>query len=547
MANQLKMADIQAILVLKRRGWSDRRIARELGVHRETVSRYVRLNFSKPATNPPTGSEAAQSDNILPEDSSDLEWLSDLPSTSEGDSGFLFSPAETPKPATNPPTGSSGPASQCEPFRKVIEEGLAKGLSRQRIWQDLAAEHGFAGGYDSVKRFIRSLKIDHPLPFRRLECEAGQEAQVDFGTGVPVEEDGRRRRTHVFRVVLSCSRKGFSEVRFRQTTEDFIRCLEDAFWHFGGVPATLVIDNLRAAVSRADWYEPELHPKLREFCTYYGVVILPTRPYTPRHKGKIERGVGYVKNNALKGRAFGSLEEENRHLWDWERSVADTRIHGTTRRQVGQFFAEVERKALRPLPAERFPFFHEAKRSVHPDGHVEVEKAYYSVPPEYVRAEVWARWDSRVVRIFNSRLEQIAMHVRKPPGKFSTLGPHLASEKISGIERGAAYLLKKAGGIGPYTGQWAEKLLQHRGIEGMRPMLGLLSLTRRYPSREIEKACQIAVRHGVFRLRTLREILERRESPEEPVTFLEEHPIIRSLAERTKGSALENILFRIKS
>ena len=124
----------------------------------------------------------------------------------------------------------------------------------------------------------------------------------------------------------------------------------------------------------------------------------------------------YVQNNALKGRAFDSLEEENRFLADWERTVADTRIHGTTKRQVGKVFDRAERPALLPLPLERFPCFHEAQRKVNRDGHVEVAKAYYSVPPEYLGATVWVRWDARLVRIFNHRFEQIALHVRHEQG-----------------------------------------------------------------------------------------------------------------------------------
>jgi transposase len=110
--------------------------------------------------------------------------------------------------------------------------------------------------------------------------------------------------TWVFRIVLSHSRKGYAEAVYRQTTDDFLRCLENAFAHFGGLPRTLVIDNLRAAVARADWFDPELCPKVRSFAEHYGIAILPTKPYTPRHKGKIERGIGYVKGNALKGRTF---------------------------------------------------------------------------------------------------------------------------------------------------------------------------------------------------------------------------------------------------
>jgi hypothetical protein len=180
-----------------------------------------------------------------------------------------------------------------------------------------------------------------------------------------------------------------------------------------------VIDNMKAAVKHPDWFDPDLVPKVAAFAAHYGATILPTKPYTPRHKGKVERGVDYVQENALKGRQFASLEDQNRHLADWEANVADTRIHGTTRRHVGRVFQEVERPALRPLPLDRFPNFHEAQRSVNRDGHVEVAKAYYSAPPEYLGRRVWVRWDGRTVRLFNHRLEQIALHVRREPGRLA--------------------------------------------------------------------------------------------------------------------------------
>lgn len=173
-------------------------------------------------------------------------------------------------------------------------------------------------------------------------------------------------------------------------------------------------------------------------------MILPTKPRMLRHKGKIERGIGCVKGNGLKARQFGSVEAQNQHLLDWEATVADTRNHGTTKRQVGKVFTEVERAALQPLPRERFEFFHEAQRIVSRDGHIEVAKSYYTVPPEYLGRKVWVRWDARLVRIFNSRLQQVALHVRHEPGRFSTQGKHLPAEKISGIERGSTWLLTKA-------------------------------------------------------------------------------------------------------
>ena len=243
-----------------------------------------------------------------------------------------------------------------------------------------------------MRRFVRTLRDKRPLPFRRLEKPPGEEAQVDFGKGAPIRQpNGRRKRPHLFRIVLSHSRKAYSEAVDRQTTENFIRVLENAFRSFGGSTKTLVIDNLRAAVTKADWFEPELNPKVESSCQYYGVVILPTRPRMPRHKGKVEKGVDYTQDNALKGRVFDSLSDQNEYLVRWEATIADTRIHGTTRKQVGKVFEEVERPALQPLPQARFPFFHESQRIVHRDGHVEVAKAYYSVPPEYLGRTVWVR------------------------------------------------------------------------------------------------------------------------------------------------------------
>jgi transposase len=481
MANQLKMAEVQAILALVKRGWSFRRISRELGVHRETVSRYARVE------------------------------------------------AEKSKPAISTP-GSSGRGSLCEPFRDSIIAKLDLGLSAQRIWQDLAAEERFDGGYQSVKRFCRRLRATSPVPFRRIETEPGQEIQIDFGKGAPIlDPKGRRRRPHLFRMVLSYSRKAYSEVVWRQTTEEFIRCLENAFLHFGGVTRTLVIDNLRAAVSQADWYDPDLNPKIEEFCRHYGTAILPTKSYTPRHKGKIERGVDYAQENALKGRVFQNLEEQNRFLANWEERVADHRIHGTTRKQVLAQF-ELERPHLLALPAKRFPFFHEGRRKVHRDGHIAVQQSYYSVPPEYVSREVWVRWDSRLVRVINPRLETIAIHTRKEPGKFSTQQRHIPSKKISAVERGATYLLRRARSLGPHSARWAEAVLRDRGVQALRVIQGLLALSRKHRVFEIERACRIAREHQTYRLKSIRRLIQS-SADEDQLDFLEEHPLIRDLRE----------------
>jgi transposase len=544
MANKLKMAMVQAIQQLLAANWSQRRIARQLGIDRGTVARFVQSLRSDPnaaispagsdgsnaATFPgppaPGGSESGRSEGV------DFEGGSKAAISPAGsdDGAVVAGGANRAKPAEPGTDASPGRRSDCEAYRDLIQAKLDQGLSAQRIFQDLVGDHQAQVSYDSVKRFVRRLGAKTPLPFRRMECAPGEEAQVDFGTGAPlIDADGKRRKTYVFRIVLSHSRKAYSEATRTQTAEDFFRCLENAFAHFGGVPQTLVIDNLKAAVAHPDWFDPELTPKVQAFCQHYGTVILPTKPYTPRHKGKIESGVKYVKNNALKARTFQSLEEQNQFLLQWEQHVADRRIHGTTKQQVGQVFLDVERKALAPLARERFPHFHEARRKVNRDGHVEVAKAYYSAPPEYLGREVWVRWDARLVRIFNSRFEQIAMHVRHEPGRFSTQAVHVANEKISGVERGASWLLSKVSVIGPHTSRWSQALLHARGIEGTRVLQGLLSLTQKHASEALENACEIALSHGCFRLRTIRQLLTRQAEKQQPLPFLDEHPIIRPL------------------
>ena len=390
------------------------------------------------------------------------------PPGSEGDEGEPGLTVAPPGSTPDPQPRGSGRASGCEPWRDLIRAKCDLGLTAQRIYQDLVADHGFAGSYYSVRRFVRRLEEAHDLPFRRIECDPGDEAQVDFGTGAPVVgPDGKRRKTHVLRVVLSHSRKGYSEAVYRQTTDDFLRCLEDAFRHFGGVPRRLVLDNLKAAVKKADWFDPELNPKVRSFGEHYGTVFLPTRPYTPRHKGKVERGVDYVQENALRGRSFASLEEQNRFLRDWELTVADTRVHGTTRRHVGKHFAEVERAALLPLPVGAVPVVprgppHGAPRRPR-RGRARLLLGAAGVPrPPGLGPLGRAGWCGSSTTGW-SRSRSTSSTSR---GGSARSRSHIASEKISGVERGAAWHLARVRRLGPHSTRWAEAVVAGAGRRG---------------------------------------------------------------------------------
>jgi len=498
MAYYLKVSMQELIRDLKEKGWSKRKIARELEIDRRTVSRYLGMVDSK-CTISTTGSSAQKTENQLSKH-------------------------------TISTTGSGGRKSLCEPWHDYIQKKSRSSLSAQRIYQDLVVERGFEGSYESVKRYVKKLDDAGELPFRRMETAPGVEVQVDYGTGARVyDKNGKFRKTHLFRVVLSCGRKGYSESSYSQDTESFIRALENAFRHFGGVPECVVVDNLKAAVIKPDLYDPGLNPKLRDFAKHYSTCIMPCKVATPEHKGKVESSVNYVQENALKGRKFSSLQEQNEFLRHWEKNVADKRIHGTTKRHVAQMFEE-EKPFLQPLPETLYEVFHEVKRKVHRDGHVEVKKSYYSVPAEYVSREVWVRYTNSLVRIFNHRMQEIALHVRAEPGRFSTQKGHIPYEKISNPERGNAFMLRKTDQLGGNAGAWARAMLINREIPGVRVLNGLLQLADKYTATAIDKGCKTALEMNAFHLKELKEYIRNDYQTEQlKFEFLEEHPLIRQM------------------
>ena len=508
MANQLKVQEQETILNLHQRGWTIRRIARELQISRNTVRGYVRSTAAH-ATACAEGSPV-QTDPLSTAGSAEPPDQTDPLSTA----------------------GNQGRKSLCAELEPQIRDKFKAGLTAQRIYQDLKEEVAFPGSYESVKRYVAKLREGDPWVVQRLEVQPGEEVQVDFGSGpMLLGAEGKKRRTWIFRLVLSFSRKGYGEAVLRQDTETFIRCVENSFRAFGGSSLTINLDNLKAAVLKADWADPQLNPKLADFARHYGATILPCLPRTPEHKGKIEAGIKYVKVNALAGRTFSSLAELNQHLADWERTVADQRIHGTTKRQVAELF-KLEKPSLVALPASLFPCFQEGPRTVHRDGHIEVEKAFYHVPPEYLRREVWARYDSREVRIFakqpDGSLKHIQVHRRLEPGQFTN--PRGIGGGAGSLQANLDYWQKRASNLGSSCQRWADTLVRNRGIESMRSLMGLVSLVERHSFAAVNQACERALAKGALRLRDVRALLQAREIQTQ-ITFDEHHPLIRNLNE----------------
>lgn len=511
------MTTQEAVRALWQKGHSKRKIARELRIHRNTVTSCLLHTATEPSK-PDAGSESDPNCTI-PIPGSEPNCTIPPPGSE---------PSSRPVEQVQDGHKAPGRGSECLPYAEIIEGKLEQGLKAKRIWQDLVTEHGFEHGYQSVKRYVAKLKETAPQRVWRMECEPGQEAQVDYGT-MYVQLAGKKRKIHLLRIILSHTRKGYTEAMPRQDAESFIRGIENAFRHFEGCPKLLVLDNLKAGVLNPCIYDPQLNPKFASFCNHYEVVPLPTRPRTPEHKGKVESAVGYVKQSAVKAKGFNSLHELNAHLRHWERTVADRRIHGTTKRQVGSHFEHVEKPALQPLPPDIFPSFVEAKRSVHRDSYVEFDRAYYEAPPEYITRELWVRSDGRMVRLFNLRMEQVAVHPKLKPGEFTkTLGCGGAPRTVRESLR---YWEGRAAEIGPETELWAKGLIIQRKEAAIRVLMGLVNqLLRTYGSAALERACAQARIHGQYRLSQVRNWLEQ-PLEQQSFSFLGEHEVIREMAD----------------
>jgi transposase len=538
MSNVLSEEKRQQVIALGRLGWPLRRIEQETGVRRETAGAY--LKAAGIAVRPPRGwgrrAPAKPANEVTA--GSPTEAAVVASSNSENLSFKGKAKTENPKPANEVTTGSElawsnvapqsfaphTAASACEPFREAIELGFSRGQNAMAIWQDLVADYGFASGYQSVKRFVRKLRQAQPPQARAVIFTApGEEAQVDYGQGPMVRDpqSGKYRRTRLFVMTLGYSRKAVRLLTFRSSSRIWAELHEKAFRRLGGSTRVVVLDNLREGVLIPDIYDATLNPLYRDVLAHYGSVALPCRIKDPDRKGKVESGVGHAQRTPLKGKRFESLEEAQTYLDRWETNCADTRIHGTTKRQVSAMFAE-EKPFLLPLPVEPFRYYQHGQRVVHLDGCVEVEAAYYGLPPGWIGRSVQVQWDELFVRILDPRTGQLVReHVRQKRGWYRIQEqdhPQRTPLRIS-------QLLWRATRVGPQAGALCNLIYQHEAEVGVRRILGVLALAKKFGTVAVEDACAAALEMGVHEYRFVRRYLER--GPQ--LTLRQVDPLIREL------------------
>lgn len=316
------------------------------------------------------------------------------------------------------------------------------------------------------------------------------------------------RKAWVFVMTLSWSRHMYAELVFDQKVETWIELHLRAFEHFGGCVKRVVIDNLKAGISRCVIHDAEAQRSYRDFAEHYGFLISPCRPRTPQHKGKVESGVHYVKRNALAGRRFRSLQEANEHLQRWIVETAGVRDHGTTHERPLDRF-ERERDFLSELPPQRFETAVWRRVKVHTDCHVIFDYSYYSVPHRLVGEKLWLRATSHRVELYLN-YERITSHARaKRRGQWVTSFDHLPPQKVEGLYPRAVEIRARAHKIGRWTAELIDRLLGDRPMDRVRGAQGILKLSRRHGSKRLERACQRALSFDEVQYRTVRRILEK--------------------------------------
>jgi transposase len=486
--NKLSMTERETILSLLRLGWSERRIAREGDHHRATVRRIRR------------------------------------------EAGLA---AKCTTPDKVPTDSAAATRSSAAPFQVFIKGELAKGRNYTAIYQDLVEHRGYTGSYDAVKRLARKLRGSDPKVSCRFETEPGAEAQVDYGEGALTRDppSGKYRRPRLFVMTLGNSRHAFRKVVWKSSTEVWCRLHEEAFAYFGGAPRTIRLDNLKEGVIKPDIYDAQLNVLYAKMLEHHGVVPLPCRPYAPDLKGKVESAVGYTQTTALKGRRFESIDEQNAFLFRWNERWAATRIHGTTKQQVRAMFEE-ERPFLLPLPATRFEYYRICERTVHFDGYIEADSAYYSAPPRCVGRKVVVHIGRLWLRILDPTthecLREFPIATRK--GQRRTNEADRPKQTPPQVEN----LALRIAGAGPSCGAFAHRLVEERGAVALRALFGMLDLLRRYEAAAVDGACLFATTSGIASLRFVRTYLAHHATP---TKLKAEHRIIPEIETYTSHFA----------
>lgn len=490
---RLHMYYVRDVIHRLRQGDSERRIAIDLGLSRPTVHKYHLLAQTHGFLQP---------EQPLPDEADLLAVL-----------------GIAPRPPRQP--------SSLEPYQDTVLALLAQGLEMTALYERLQEHYGYTGSYSAVRRFVHRLCPPEPQVVVRVHSAPGEEAQVDFGSVGRLYDPRteRLRAAYAFVATLSYSRHQYAELVFDQTVPTWIGLHRRAFESWGGVPKRVVPDNLKAAVLKTLVDGPVLAEAYRRLAQHYGFVISPTRPATPRHKGKVENGIHYLQRNFMSGQDFADIDVANRRLASWVQERAGSRLHGTTHQPPLRLFHEQEQACLLSLPAAPFSLCEIKLVKVHRDCHVVIAHSYYSVPYGYVGQTLEAHISERLIQLFHQQ-DLVASHPRAHrPGEWHTRTEHYPRDKAAYLERHPAFCRQAAARLGPATSQVVETLLAERPLDHLRAVQAILRLEETVGPQRLEAACVRALYFGSLSYRRIKEILnaalDREPLPQENMPPLE--------------------------
>jgi len=399
---------------------------------------------------------------------------------------------------------------------EVHAELKRKGVTRQLLWEEYAATHPAASySYPQFCVLYREWRQHLKLSMRQTHV-AGEKLFLDYcGPTVPVLDPttGQLRDAQVYVAVMGASNYTFAEATWTQSLSDWTSSTARALTFFGGVPRLLIPDNLKAAVTKACRYEPTINQTYADLAAHYGCAVLPTRPYKPKDKAKVEVGVQVVERwiiARLRHETFCSLLSLNiaiRRLLESLNTRPFKRLPGTRHSQ----FELLDSPALAALPPQPYEYAEWKRARVNIDYHVEVERHFYSVPHPLVRREVEVRLTAAVIEIFDAG-RRVASHPRSPrKGAHSTQPDHMPKAHRAHLEWSPSRFLRWAAEIGEHTHRIVEHTFATRPHPemGYRSCLGLLALAKQYGAPRLEAACARAVALGAPHRSTVVSILKR--------------------------------------
>jgi transposase len=477
---ELTMVDVREVLRRLQAGQSARRIARDGVVDRKTAGRYA---------------QAARACGLGPD--------------TEIDDGLVSEVAQRVQSRPQPP--ASEPYQLLEAHRARIEAWLRadRPLRLVRV-QELLARDGIVVAYTTLRRFAhQQLGWRERQPTVRVDDPTmGEEAQIDFGHVGHLDVDGKRRKLWALVVTLSASRYMFVWPLLSQTTACLCAALDAAWRFFGGVPKRLVPDNMTAAVVRPDAQSPGLQKSFLEYAQARGVFVDPARVRRPQDKPRVENQIAYVRERCFDGETFASLDDAQSHAERWCRDVAGTRVHGTTRRIPREVYEAEEKPHMQPAPSAPFDVPTWSRAKVHPDHHVQVAHALYSVPTAHLGQLMDVRIDRSTVRIYRGS-ELVKLHPRVAPGKRSTDASDYPVGKADYAMRSVERVASQARARGPHVADFVDRLLAGPlPWTRMRAAYGLLRLCERYGDARVDSLCARALAFEVLDVRRIERMLK---------------------------------------